>query len=381
MSSVKLESGASTAQTSRDATPDITDKIEKPPNYKRLSDDDLYRHSSQFRFWSFTPEKLQAQRDETNERATAMIEDKLRKFKETNQAEMTEEVLKTIDSKANSSEELKLVNFYAQKVQVIAQKMGLPTEVVATSISFFRRFFLKNSVMEIEPKDIVHTTIFLACKSENYFISVDSFSKKAKASKDAILKYEFKLLESLQFTLLNHHPYKPLHGFFLDIQSVLHGKIDLKYMGKIYDRCKKRITDALLTDAVYYYTPPQITLATLMLEDEALTTRYLELKFHGPNASKPEEVKQEPSSTGDEKTDSTQAEKTNNDIRKINFDKLVKVIQSCKELLESSTSVSTQEAKEIMAKIYYCHNPMGLVNKLKRSASTEGESPTKKQKV
>ncbi|KAL3235026.1 Uncharacterized protein RNJ44_02814 [Nakaseomyces bracarensis] len=370
--STKVETAVSTAQTSRDATPD-TSKDEKPPNYKRLTDDDLYRHSSQFRFWSFTPLKLQAQRDETNRRAVTQIQEKLQNFKDANKDDLNEDVLKVIDSKAqpvNSAEELKLVNFYAQKVQVIAQKMGLPTEVVATSISFFRRFFLKNSVMEIEPKDIVHTTIFLACKSENYFISVDSFSKKAKASKEAILKYEFKLLESLQFTLLNHHPYKPLHGFFLDIQSVLHGKIDLKYMGKIYDRCKKSITEALLTDAVYIYTPPQITLASLMLEDEALTTRYLELKFHGPDAPKPEEVKTE-GSTDD----------TKHDISNINFDKLVNVIQSCKEMLENSTSVSTQEAKEIMAKIYYCHNPMALVNRLKREATNEGESPVKKQKV
>ena len=57
------------------------------------------------------------------------------------------------------------------------------------------------------------------------------------------------------------------------------GKVDLNYMGQIYDRCKKRITAALLTDVVYFYTPPQITLATLLIEDEALVTRYLETKF------------------------------------------------------------------------------------------------------
>ncbi|KAI8394583.1 Cyclin, N-terminal domain [Nakaseomyces glabratus] len=361
------ESGVSTQSPQNSSTPDAK-PVEHPPNYKRLTDDDLYRHSSQFRLWSFTPDKLLQKRTETNARAVVVIEEKLRAFKEKHKDELTPDVAKVIDSKATpitTEEELKLVNFYAQKVQVIAQKMSLPTEVVATSISFFRRFFLENSVLEVEPKDIVHTTIFLACKSENYFISVNSFAEKAKATKETILKYEFKLLETLKFTLMNHHPYKPLHGFFLDIQKTLHGKIDLKYMGKIYEKCKKRITEALLTDAVYFYTPPQITLATLMIEDEALTTRYLELKFHGQDAQ-----------TTDDTTDKSHS------IHHINFERLLSVVQSCKEILEKPITISVQEAKGIMAKIYYCENPEGLLNRLKREPPKDSEdSPAKKQKV
>lgn len=327
------------------------EEIKKP---KRITDDDLYRHSSQYRLWSFTVDSLKEKRVLINENATLKVEDSLNKFIEDKQNSLSDMEIQKIKSKAvpvTPEEELKLVGFYAKKVQMIAQHLNLPTEVVATSIIFFKRFFLENSVMEFDPKDLVHTTIFLACKSENYFISVDSFANKAKSKRDEILKYEFKLLESLKFTLLNHHPYKPLHGFYLDIQNVLHGKVDLNYMGKIYDRCKKKITEALLTDVVYHFTPPQITLAVFLNEDEQLIRRYLELKFGSTETNK-----------------STESNNNNNkeNESKINVQKLLDIILDCKKMIESYHTISTQDAKLIYAKIYYCKHPDIVVQKLKR---------------
>lgn len=343
----------------------------KPPNYKRLSDDDLFRHSSQYRFWSFTPEQLEQRRIEVNAQAVQSIEQDLRNFIDARSTELNEEEIRTIENRAvpvNMEEELKLVNLYAKKVQTIAQRLNLPTEIVATSITFFRRFYLENSVMKIEPKAIVLTTIFLACKSENYFIGIDSFCEKTRGDKEQVLKYEFPLLESLKFSLLSHHPYRPLHGFFLDIQAVLHGKVDLSYMGHIYDRCKKRITDALLTDAVYFYSPPQVTLAVLMLEDEALTTRYLELKFHGNDTNQ--------GNAEDE------ASRGNGNVT-IQLDKLMKIVTNCSKLIEKPTTVPVEEAKSIAARLYFCQNPDDLLKKMKKRKADEQDSsvPVKKPKT
>jgi len=360
----------------------------KPPNYKRISDDDLYRHSSQYRIWSFTKDNLRERRQQTNQRAIALINEKLGKFIEEKKSTLTEDELQTLRAKASPlsmEEEFQLINFYSKKVQVIAQHLNLPTEVIATSITFFRRFFLDNSVMEFDPKNLVHTTIFLACKSENYFISVDSFAKKAKSNREAILKYEFKLVESLKFSLLYHHPYKPLHGFFLDIQNILYGKVDLKYIGQIYDRCKKKITDALLTDIVYLFTPPQITLAIILMEDEQLISRYLEMKFGKDITNNTEdEKKEENKDVNETKPGKTEDKtKTPNDIE---LDKLLVVIGQCVDVLEKSESVTTEDAKRVAAKNYYCQNPSILLQKLKRKLEASGddngsESPSKKPKV
>lgn len=285
------------------------DTKDQKPIKKELNVDELYRHSSQYRYWSFSPQSLAHRREETNKAVLDKVQEEVDKYVDSNHDKLSDAEVKTIRSKAvplTPEEELQIVNFYAKKVQVIAQHLNLPTEVIATSITFFKRFFLVNSVMHIDPKELVHTTIFLACKSENYFISVDTFATKAKSTRENILKYEFTLLESLKFSLLNHHPYKPLHGFFLDIQSTLFGKVDLKYMGQIYDRSRKRITDTLLTDVIYYYTPPQITLAVLLIEDEHLIRRYLELKF----------AVQEPQNGNNTPPNSNDSENNNNIVNK-----------------------------------------------------------------
>ena len=369
------EDAITTTTSTTDQNEPNKEEIKKP---KRVTDDDLYRRSTQYRLWSFTIDSLREKRFSINKNAILKVTDSLNKYIEDKQNCLSNIEIQTIRSKAvpvTPDEELKLVGFYAKKVQMIAQHLNLPTEVVATSIIFFKRFFLENSVTEFDPKDLVHTTIFLACKSENYFISVDSFANKAKSKRDEILKYEFKLLESLKFTLFNHHPYKPLHGFYLDIQNVLHGKVDLNYMGKIYDKCKKKITDALLTDVVYHFTPPQITLAVFLNEDEQLIRRYLELKFGSTETNQSADSDNTTSTTTTTTTTTTNpnidenAEKknvTNDPKNKIDLESLLSILLDCKKMIDSYQTISVQDAKSIYAKIYYCKNPNVIVQKLKR---------------
>lgn len=86
------------------------DENNKPPNYKRISDDDLYRHSSQYRMWSYTKDQLQEKRVDTNARAIAYIEENLLKFREAHN--LTEEEIKVLEAKAiplTMEEELDLV--------------------------------------------------------------------------------------------------------------------------------------------------------------------------------------------------------------------------------------------------------------------------------
>lgn len=330
---------------------------------ERISDDGLYRNSTQYRLWSFLPEQLTQIRKELNKNATAKIKVQLEHFKESNSSILSEQDKKGIEERAvplSMEEELQLVNFYAKMIQSFAKKLNLPTEVTATAISFFRKFFLRNSVMDIHPKHILLTTLFLACKSENYFIGIESFAKKTKGNSETILKYEFKLLESLQFTLLNHHPYRALHGFFLDIQHVLQDKVDLNYMGRIYDICKTRIADALLTDAIFFYAPPHITLAVLLMEDETLTTKYLELKFESQAINE----------------------------KQLSFSKLMNLIKECKDLILIDQPLSKAEATKIDAKLHYCLNPMLVVQSLKRlreasfpSEETSKDANAKVQKI
>lgn len=354
----------------------------KKAESKRITDDDLYRHSSQYRLWSFTKEQLESRRRALNAKVVDKVNEKLQDIISKHN-DLSQEELNAINEKAvpvTMEEELKFVNFFAKKVQSFCHSLNLPTEVCATAISFFRRFFLVNSTMEIHPKHILLASIFLACKSENYFIGIEAFAKKTKSQPTTILKYEFDVLESLQFTLLNHHPYRPLHGFFLDIQYILHGKVDLNYMGQIYTNCKRRITETLLTDVVSHYTPPQITLACLLIDDEALTLKYLEVKFGSP----PEEQK-------DSETEGLKTEETPSDTKlpsNLKLQTLTALIRECQAMILNVETLSKEEATKIDAKLHYCQNPMLLVDRMRRqkqqrdsSAELTTEPDSKKLKV
>ena len=159
----------------------------------------------------------------------------------------------------------------------------MPTQVKATAVSFFKKFYLVNSVMEYHPKNILYTCVFLAAKSENYFMSIESFCKALpKTEPKDVLDLEFIVLQSLKFTLLVHHPFRPLYGFFLDFQAVLLHPSPLMYdvnidtIGGMYDKAKKWLSDyALLSDVAFLFSPPQIALAAMYDIDKRITDRYL----------------------------------------------------------------------------------------------------------
>ena len=56
-------------------------------------------------------------------------------------------------------DELLLLRFYCVQIASICRKgFGLPEVVEATAISYMKRFYLKNSVMEWHPKTIMYVT-------------------------------------------------------------------------------------------------------------------------------------------------------------------------------------------------------------------------------
>lgn len=258
-----------------------------------VSVDDLYRRSSQFQLWSFTPSGLSAAKAAANARgsqaAISRFEAAVAELKSAKPelfaqhgavlAEQQPEII-------TPEEEQQYLRFFALQIVQICAHFNMPTQVRATAVSFFKKFYLVHSAMEYRPRNVLYTIVFLAAKLENHFVSIESFCSRIPntAPKD-ILDLEFVVLLSLKFTLLVHHPYRPLHGFFLDFQQVLllhdpvYG-ISVDTIGNLYDRAKKWLNDhALLSDVGFLYTPPQIALAALYALDAPLTEKYLRRKF------------------------------------------------------------------------------------------------------
>lgn len=294
---------------------------------KEITDDDLYRHTSQYRFWSFTVEEFQAKKFQTWKKAADRIT-----------AEIQQKSLQNEVQCLSFDEEDKLLRIYVSKVEAIAQIFHLPSQVRATAISYFYKFYLNHSVMDYHPKNILNTCVFLACKSENTFIPIETFCASFnKTEPKDILYLEFLVLQSLQFTLSVHNPLKPLHGFFLDMQTALHGSVSTGDLGTLIDSARRVIIRGFITNASFFFTPPQIALAALYIVNPDLTLLYINARYPDRN--------------------------------KVEF--LLTAIEECSQELTKVEVPSEQEGPVIAKKLHRCSNlEKTAVTKRKRSQSS-----------
>lgn len=363
---------------------------EEPIRKKQaISSDDLYRRSSQYEFWSFTAESLQELRQKTNQHGrdkseqlfNHALESSKQKSPEVFEKYPLELCAESLLDYVSCEEETKYLNFYSQNVIKISNFFKMPTQVKASAISFFKKFYLMNSVMEYHPKNVLYTCIFLAAKSENYFISIESFVKVLKNTtpKD-ILDLEFNVLQSLKFTLLVHHPFRPLYGFFLDYQAVLLHPSPLMYdvtvdtLGSLYDKAKKWLNDhALLSDIMFLFSPPQVALAAMYDIDKRITDKYLKRKFLHDNHEKmdtiKEEVKVKVEKVKLEEDDSLQDEKpepkSEYTIQREQYETMVRTIRKCIKIAKQLPQATLEESKEIDRKCFFALNPGRKIEKRK----------------
>ncbi|KAK6457811.1 cyclin-like protein [Scheffersomyces xylosifermentans] len=375
---------------------------------KRISNDDLYRRSTQFEIWSYTAESLEAAKKKANAAGQIIATKRFNEaFAELKKA--SPEVFENNKDKLNPEsllnlitfeEESKYLNYYTPNIIQIAKFFKMPTQVKLTAVSFFKKFYLENSVMQYHPKNIMYTCVFLAAKSENYFVSIESFVKALKGTdaKD-ILDLEFIILSSLKFTLLVHHPFRPLYGFFLDFQAVLLHPSPLMYdvsvntLGTLYDKAKNWLNEnAVLSDVAFLFTPPQIALAAMYDVDKRVTDRYLKRKFLRDHADKLDDIKEEPENgdvkkeeakvkiEGDKNIDNDAADSTatkthgeTSDIQtqREQYETLVRTIRKCIKVAKQVSKSPQDEVKEIDRKCFFALNPRKLIEKQVKKIAKE----------
>jgi cyclin H len=398
-------------EDSKQEEPEKEQSPEATESKSFVSNDDLYRRSTQYRLWSFITDDLETRRKQANEKgrshATAKFKEAYIALKQTN-PELFAQYGDTELSPSNlllliqPEEEAKFLRFYSNMIVKLSASFKMPTQVKATATSLFKKFYLVNSVMEYHPKMVLFTCLFLAAKSENYFISIEAFVKPLqKVEPKDILDLEFIVLQSLQFTLLVHHPFRPLYGFFLDFQAVLLHPSPVMYdvnidtIGALYDKSKTWLNDnALLSDVAFLFTPPQIALAALYDCDRRITDKYLKRKFitdeksddiqplppkdndsnHARAANGTDGVKQEneddivttgengiQSHSDDKPQDQDDAKKTSS--TRDQYETIIRTIRRCIKVAKQVSEANRDESKEIDRKCYYCLHPKKLIEK------------------
>ena len=166
----------------------------------------------------------------------------------------------------NVNEERQLVIAYEIKMKEFCRRFTpqMPKSVVGTAFHYMKRFYLNNSVMDYHPKEMLITCVYLACKVEEFNVSIKQFVANVKGdlvkATDIILNNELLLMQQLNYELTIHNPYRPIEGLLIDlkVRSSLH---DPDRLRGIIDEF---LDNMYLTDACLLYSPAQIALAAIL---------------------------------------------------------------------------------------------------------------------
>ncbi|KAF2238652.1 cyclin-like protein [Viridothelium virens] len=392
-----------------------------------MNEDDLYRTSSQYRYWSFTPEALASLRANTNSAASARVKAAIKRdgSKATGQSNGNGATNGAPHGEANGhdssvdvecltvEEEAKFVRYYCTVCLQLSDSFDfpIPIHVKATAVQYIKRFYLTNSPMTYHPKQIIPSALFLATKTENYYIALTKFARGIKKTSEAdILAPEFIITQALRFTFDVRHPHRALKGVIMELGALSNGtaallpqhpktsaqlKAEMAQLPRdgndqgIPERVSDRInrayelakgvlgSAAILTDAYFLYTPSQICFAALYMADAALTLFYLSTKF-------PDAVLTPPpweSGAGFKFVETPAV-----------LSKLLRVLEEVAGLLAGEDRTgreAKEELRRIDKKLYQCRNPekmdlVGLNRAVKRDGAVEGEvseSAAKRRKV
>ncbi|XP_046678790.1 cyclin-H [Homalodisca vitripennis] len=211
----------------------------------------MFSNSTQRKYWTFSDEnELQRLRDEANQKYT-----KAHKMKE------GEEWLFL-----SSAEERVLLLHYQLQLRDFCRKFqpAMPRAVAGTAFHYFKRFYLNNSVMDYHPKEILVTCVFLACKVEEFNVSIHQFVSNIKGDRekasDIIINNEMLLMRHLNYQLTAHNPFRAVEGSLIDIKT--------RSQLVNPERLRPGVEDALdklqLTDCCLLFAPSQIALAAIL---------------------------------------------------------------------------------------------------------------------
>ena len=255
--------------------------------------------------------------------------------------------------------------------------------------------------MTYHPKTLLTTILYLTTKTENHYIHLKDFSSKIpKSSPEEILAPEFVVAMGLRWCFEVKHPFRGLEGGIMELIKVSEGKYTsppppstnnlqetstltlptpAEWQAKLHNlpplpssphlQPKPRIErahrkarsllsgPALLTDAYFLFTPPQIYLSSIYLVDPPLAHFYLDLKHPYPHQSSL-------------------------------LEQLKSIIEACAEEVrkggEPGAQISKEEmdeVKRIDRKLYFCRNPekvdlVGVSKHAKRGVIEDEESGT-----
>ena len=249
-----------------------------------------FHSSTQYKNWIKTKEELQGitnskiqkifkRINEVNKLIKQENEEKAKMNKSMNKENSKENFQKYISLKnfflKVETEKLLLINYSNKLIQSLNSQPEQSTNLKNNTITYFRRFFLKKSILDYNANLLMAGAFRLASKvsSKNFnqsdYVKIFPF---LASSWDKLNEYEFYLCYVLDYEFYVYNPYQALLGLIYTLEQkgffLTQDKENYINQDDLKSECMKIIDKMYLTDIIFLYTYSEIALASLFIQCE-----------------------------------------------------------------------------------------------------------------
>jgi serine/threonine protein kinase len=169
-------------------------------------------------------------------------------------------------------EKIFIINFSNKLIRIL-NDLKQSTSLKTTAVSYFRRFYLKKSIVDYDPQYLMVASFMLGSKVAQINLPLDKIEKLFPFIRENIKKvldYEFFLTTILDYNFFVYNPYHALYGliYTLEQKQFFLGQSTENYINQenFKQECIDIIDKMLLTDNIFLYTYSEIALASILVK-------------------------------------------------------------------------------------------------------------------
>ena len=175
-------------------------------------------------------------------------------------------------------EKFLIINYSNKLIQIVNNlKEKASFSLKNLAITYFRRFFLKKSIIDYNPNFLMASSLYLAAKVCSLNFSKEAYLKIFPILAEGnnyfkLFEYEFYLCTILEYDFFVFNPYQALIGFIYSLEKkeffISQDKNNYIDQDDFKNECMNLIDKMYLTDNIFLFTYSEIALASIFIQCE-----------------------------------------------------------------------------------------------------------------
>ena len=245
--------------------------------------------STQYKNWIKTEEQLQSIEKTKIQRIVKRINEVNALIKKENEEKSHELSAENIDKKSiyfqkfigqknlltPNDEQILIINYSNRLIKILNSQADKSISLKNYVITFFRRFYLKKSVIDYDPYFLMAAAFHLGRKLSAMNYNFEDYKKIfpfLSENPDKLIEYEFYLITILEYDFFVYNPYQALIGFIYTLKEkeFFLAQDEENYVSQedFTNDCMNILDKMYLTNIIFIYTYSEMALGSIFIKCE-----------------------------------------------------------------------------------------------------------------